>query len=437
MLYQAIPFFTILVLAFINLLKKRQLICVSNLVLLYYVFCYGGAIFVYLKPRTGFPFSDFNAMKYLAICIMFLLLPLLFLKDNAKLLPDAETLTLNTPKMWMFKKIIAIITVFAFVFFLPNIGKLVNFLLSDVSREVYRLDLDRSIRGNYLKMAAGFCMCFSKLALFLAVHSFVFDKDRSHRKVFYCLLLGSLSLSLWAMDQIDRRELGKIIFLLVVLFVIYYHYLGKEKKKQFVRFACLCILLILIPFGAISIYRFSGDVMFQLFQYFSLGPYFFNADYIASTEMGLPLFYGNYNFPILTKCLEVFIKIPQQPYLVQELWSSPDILQEFFSIYYSISMCHPFEFKTLIGCFLLDYPADVVLWICVGIGCVFLFYFRFSKVNIAYLFVTYIYSYTLLFGTIMWAFSFFIFNLELLLLIFSFFLLWLYDKSQFPKTLNH
>lgn len=304
MLYQAIPFFTILVLAFINLLKKRQLICVSNLVLLYYVFCYGGAIFVYLKPRTGFPFSDFNAMKYLAICIMFLLLPLLFLKDNAKLLPDAETLTLNTPKMWMFKKIIAIITVFAFVFFLPNIGKLVNFLLSDVSREVYRLDLDRSIRGNYLKMAAGFCMCFSKLALFLAVHSFVFDKDRSHRKVFYCLLLGSLSLSLWAMDQIDRRELGKIIFLLVVLFVIYYHYLGKEKKKQFVRFACLCILLILIPFGAISIYRFSGDVMFQLFQYFSLGPYFFNADYIASTEMGLPLFYGNYNFPILTKCLD-------------------------------------------------------------------------------------------------------------------------------------
>ena len=100
-------------------------------------------------------------------------------------------------------------------------------------------------------------------------------------------------------------------------------------------------------------------------------------------------------------------------------------------------MCHPFEFKTLIGCFLLDYPADVVLWICVGIGCVFSFYFRFSKVNIAYLFVTYIYSYTLLFGTIMWAFSFFIFNLELLLLIFSFFLLWLYDKSQFPKTLNH
>ena len=56
MLYQAIPFAVIFILLILNIVRKRTWMCLSSFVYLYLTFCFGGAIFVHLSPRTGVPF---------------------------------------------------------------------------------------------------------------------------------------------------------------------------------------------------------------------------------------------------------------------------------------------------------------------------------------------------------------------------------------------
>ena len=427
MLDQAIPFVTILILWIINLILKRKLVCISNMVFAYYFFCFGGAIFVHLNPRTGFPFSDPNAMWYLAEAFGFLLLPLLFMKDTRleqeNIQSDFEALDHQRKKIW----IIFFLLLYSEICFSPNLFRFFSFLSQSLGREEFRLGIDRSLRGNILLSLAAFFLCFAKPALFLCIVYLLFGKTASHRKIAIAMAVASLAYPMWSLQQIDRREIGKIIFMVMSLFAAFYYYFDPKKRKLTLKYLCILLTLLLIPFFLLSIIRFEDEWLYQLLQYFSIGPYYFNADYVANAEMGLPLFQGDYCFPLISKPIHALAGI-QVDITPEEMWMFPELHHK---IYWQISQCHPFEFKTIVGCFLLDFTPETAMWIPVITGIVLSLFFRLKKYDLSYLFFISIYSFTLLFGTLMFAFASFIFNIELVMLIlFGFAMQFFIDRGK-------
>ena len=424
---QAIPFITILILWIINMILKRKIICISNMVFAYYFFCFGGAIFVHLNPRTGFPFADQDAMCYLAKAVVFLLLPLLFMKD-ARCTPnelrfDFEALDRQRKKVWL----LFFLLLYSEICFSPNLFRFFNFLSLSMDREEFRLGIDRSLRGNIILSLAAFFLCFAKPALFFCICYLLFGRTPEHKKIAAAMAVASLAYPMWSLQQIDRREIGKIIFMGVSLFLVFYHYFDPEKRKITLRFLCVFLGLLMIPFLILSIVRYQDDWIYQLLQYFAAGPYYFNADYVANTECELPLFAGNYCFPLLAKPIHAIIGVSVD-LAPEEMWKYPEL---YHKIYWRISQCHPFEFKTMVGCYLLDFTPETTMVILSGTGVILSLFFFLKKYDLSYLFFMSIYAFALLFGTIMFAFASFIFNIEMIMLtLFGFAMQFFIDRER-------
>ena len=421
----AIPFITIIIVFFLNLMIKKKLFCISSVVLLYWIVCVGGAFFVYKNPRTGFPFVSHDAMVYLAKCSVFLLLPFLFVKDKTihheVISHDFRVLDSKRDLWWN----LVVVLLIAELCFASNIGELIRFFRSGLDRESFRLTIDRSIRGHIFATLGALCMLPAKFAMFLSFAYLFFGKEKQQKKLAIFLLIGSFAISFWSLQQVDRRESGKIMFQLVTCTVIFLEYVSKEKRRSIIKLCGLVLCALLIPFLAISIVRYSGGMsddttinnadnwIYQMAQYFSAGPYFFNADYCAVTEYGLPLFYGDYNLPLVSQLINPAIGIEPE-IRAAEMWQNNDI---FHIVYYQISQCHPFEFKTLVGCLILDFPTHYVFFALLAFCCITSMYFHFAKFSMAYLFFLFLYAYSMLFGTILYPFSYAVFNAELIVLL--------------------
>ena len=420
MLYQAIPFAVIFILLILNIVRKRTWMCLSSFVYLYLTFCFGGAIFVHLSPRTGVPFCSPDAMCYLALTYGLLSLPLLFMNEHRKengevIRQEFNNIVLHAP----FLKLLGILLLCSVLCFLPNIWRFINFLVLGVSRDEFRGMIDRSIRGNPVLMFASLMMLFAKLSMFLAILFYLFDKEKKYKKIMVLFFIGSCSLSLWAMQQIDRREVGKFLILIALLFISFYRFASKGSFLKTYRKPILFSLLLVIPFTIISVIRYD-DWFYQIVQYFSIGPYFFNADYVAVTEFDFPHFYGDYCFTLLAPAYQT-ITDSHVVFPLEQIWGPGG--SWFFHVYHLISNCHPFEFKTTIGCFLWDFPRPVVTGIIIFISLFFCLYFKLNKYSLRYHYAGFIYGYFLIFGTMMYPFSYFIFNLELVMIIVSWFVL--------------
>ena len=112
---QAIPAIAVSCIWLLNYIVKRQFVCISNFALLYISCAYWGALMLHLNPRTGVPFSDYNAMVFLALNSTLFCLPAVFFNDRR----NTQKLEFEIPcaKLKKLAKLLIFITLPGSIFF--------------------------------------------------------------------------------------------------------------------------------------------------------------------------------------------------------------------------------------------------------------------------------------------------------------------------------
>lgn len=375
MLEQTIPFFCILFFLIVNIIIKKKFFCISTLSLLYVALAFGGSVFLHLKPRTGDPFVDLEAMIFLGFCMSCLCLPALFFDDySTKPLLEPANQTMKSMAKWLI-----LFTVPVSIFFLIRSLPSLAFYLSsakDISRETFREDLDfakgMDNPGMFFLMLFG-CMDF--VAIFFGVYFLLHVKNSKDYFMVFLLFLGGFALCIDSLKAVARGATYYIATFIGIAMLILSRYAEPAQRKKLLKISSMMLLCLLIPFTLITIARFKSDILYAVGSYFSTGPYSFNTDYVANTHYDLPSMKG-----LLTIGLFTFLcdKLFGTDFYTQGNNNVEALMREQGEAYWtynSVSGAYSGEFRTVIGTFLIDISAVYAVCLSIFLSCFYIFFF--------------------------------------------------------------
>lgn len=364
-----IPCIPILLLLFINLAKQRRLFCLSNISLLYISAVFLGAPLLYLRPRSGLPFSNTNASIYLAFAYSILVLPLIFMKER----DQKDLVHLDEQYLEKIFTILIIVSFPATLYYLSGLQNIVILLQSVFSREEMREDINRQILGNLLEMYSAMIMTISKINIFLGVYALIFRKGKKWQRLF--MLLSGTPAILRSLSWLARSVLFESIVFILMILIAFTPFVDSMIHNQIKKMVRAVVLFLLIPMFLLTYARFGEDSLFQVFAYFCEGPYFFSTHYTVFCEIkSIPLFEGSFLTSFFSRIYHI---------LFGGLWIEYDSnwKMEYFTEFYHLNLSYPGEFSTLIGNLLQDWTQGVVMMIMICISILFCFLFAGNKNN--------------------------------------------------------
>ena len=355
MLIQSIPFFAILLFLILNIMIKKKFFCISTLSLLYVTLSFGGAILIYLRPRTGDSFVDLEAMVFLAVCMSLLCIPALMFNDHI----SAPLLQPTTRDMEKLSKLLIPCVLPVSLFYLCRaLPYLHLYLTSDMGREDFRDGLNFAAPSeSAFAFITQFIACWDFVALFLLMYFILNDSNKNRKLLIFFLLICGLGLCFDSLKNAVRSAIYYRFCFLGVSFLILSRFVPKTQKRQACKAFCIIGGCLLVPFLLISIARFDTDFWYSIGSYISTGPYSFNTDYVAVTEYGIPTFCGYLSHGLINLFVDLIFGTTFHADGAKNLDLLIDNQSATLWTYYSISGAYSGEFKTVIGSLLLDHSA--------------------------------------------------------------------------------
>ena len=424
---QLIPFGAMLILFLVNFTRKRNLLCLSSLMLLYELISLATSLcFVYV-PRVGDPYVNTEAMVFLAINLVFLFMPLLFLKDGrmkqVALIDSNEACPSVVSES--FDKISSALIVGLLpvsIFFLTRaISGLGDFFAMGGDRTAFREGIDSSIVSNPIVAACWVVGVFFYCALFSGVLGLFFTPLH---KVKNSLLL--FCGSLWMFDGIKSGSRSNIfysiIFCLGVILTIKEFF--PRYRIHIPRIVYIAVASAATVFAAITISRFGENsteekgVAYNLLAYFASGPYCFSADYELRASNSTDGLKGFLTFGLPVRCWDKLTG--------SEAYDNGALIHEEYytagtpmhNAYQELCGTYSGEFKTIVGNFLIDFSPKVVMLVFLCASLLFsVFFNRLGRIRLSGILVVSIYVYILLTANIGFVFATFRGNLALVALL--------------------
>lgn len=401
MLYQLIPFLFVFTFFLTNLIRKRRFFCVSSLVLLANTLAFLGAVFMYLRPRTGDPFVSLEALLCLSVSYALLMVPALLYKDAGPV--DLEKALPKIP-VWIFLIVgfsVCISLIYLFVQALPS---LLSFLQGKVDRETFRNGMEMSKAPSFFAGIMNLLGSFSYCGLFLGVLLLCCGRWKSG----FVMLIGGMGYAVGTLRTVSRSGMVGTIIFMMNLVLIMYSSAQTEYRLRLRKLFVIGLSILLVPVFVLTLVRFSGQsdsdegVLYSLFSYFSTGPYCFNCDYVARTEYEVPSFRGIVTCPFLTLAYDRMFGGHNYEEGVDECEIAHEVATP---EYLEISGAFSGEFKTVVGNILMDYPPHCMIPICLGVSLLFSWLFVYGRRSVSSFVWAVIYFQMLLMGPMGYAFA--------------------------------
>ncbi len=429
---QAIPAIAVSVIWCLNYLFKRRFFCISNLVLLYVSLSYWGAVPLHLEPRTGYPFSDHDAMVFLAWNSVLFCLPALFYNDCSNNLVRPMN-QIPSPVLKMMAYILICITLPGSIyFFCRGVPNLAQFIRGGVDRDVFRgANMMATGWDSPLVFLFRLGNCFELTATFLGLALLV--TKRFGKMLPALLLFGGAGFCFDSLGTISRSILFYKCAYILIVFLLFFSQMERKDRKKLLSLLMMVGGILLIPFLLISLRRFDDDFLYSTLSYFSVGPYGFNVDYFIKVTYDLRDANGVLTMGFFT-------------YIYQAL-TSTTVYQDGFNLigafngegngalsalYRYISGAYCGEFKTAIGSLLIDYSTTGVVIFSSVFSCIYTFYFWLKRNSFAKLFMSSIYFFILTLLPMGWAFPMRNENMQLLISLIFVVVMMFYEKK--PET---
>ena len=401
--YQFVPVLCIGALFLANVLRKRSVLCVSSLLLLYTLLSMVGSWFVFFEPRTGDPYSSLEAMTYFSLNYGILCVPLLFYRDRGESGPSP--LGGCPAPVQSLMKALACITVPATVYFLFDSGsELISFITSGIDRESFRAGLSLGRMGSLAVLLLNVFSSLSFVSLWFAVYGMFSGAGKG----LVCLLyVGGAGAAISMLKNVARSGVMEMIFFCIATGLALWRYVPRARKAKILRVAACVLVVISLPFWALTIARFarpdSAESPFHsVWTYFSTGPYSFNVNYEVIVNMDAPTLYGSQTFfaiPMLGDFLHGTSLYEDGVSLYEELHEPG------FPEYNEVSGAYSGEFRTIVGAFLFDWSPFAATAICFLICILTIWCFVAGKEVFSSSIITSIYFYLLFDGIMMYGFS--------------------------------
>lgn len=375
---QLLPALALLVLLVVNLVLKRSLFCPSSLALLYTFLSFAGAVVMVGMPRTGEPYVNSEAVRFLTLCYSVFCLPILFYKDGR--LADG-TVALAEPHRfrWLAFALIALTVPAALYALSRSLSSFGAFLHGGVSREQFRMAVNISKTATPVGTVMNTAAAFSQCATVAAICGLAFGSIG--RWCVSLLFFGGMAFAIGTLENVARSGIFEYAMMVFVVFLLVWPRMRDEMRRRARRIVAVAAALLLIPFFALTVARFSSDdggegVGYSLFSYFATGPYSFSADYAARMEYGLPPTKGvltnPYGLAMMDKVNGTSDYVEAEAELAdRQLYNAPE--------YLAVCDGYACEFKTIVGSFLIDFSPPTVFWIMLGICAVFTALFQRSR----------------------------------------------------------
>ena len=409
MLNQLIPAVCIFVLFAVNIMRKKSVLCISSLVLAYNLVAMTGAVLMYMDPRTGDPYTSCEAMLFFSLCYTLFCIPALFYRDGRLLQRNVAGVSdlLDEDRFVLLARCVACMTFLSFSYFLvDSLPNLRTFLSGAMSREDYRATIDVSHTASPLVALLSFFGTLNFVSLFLGVVIYLF---LPHRRMLSVLLLaGGLTNAVNMLKNASRSGLVEAMCFAFSVGYVLWSRVPFAVRSRIRRMCIVTMLIVLLPFALITVVRFgSGNseqgVLYSLASYFSTGPYSFNADYTARVEYDSPRLGGFFTCPYLLILLDRITGstgiYDEGQILVDEMYEGNG-----WKEYQLVCGAYSGEFKTAVGCVMMDYP----LWVVVTIFSLLAIVFSRMFCRTAYSFSGYlwaaVYFYCLFMGPIGFSF---------------------------------
>ena len=398
-----IPIIVILSLWIVNIRRKQFFCCVSNFTFLYLFLVFSCVPFLYQRPRSGFPFLNVEAVLFLTFMYVLQVFPLLVMKDTPKDgFPDY-----SSHRIRFLCTALIVLTVPSSIYYSFDLMNLLKFVNSEITREIFREDIDRAIMGNPVAMLFAFGMIFSKCSLFMGLYTFLFSKDSKLRSAL--LIFGGLSPAIRGLSWLARSVLWENAMFILVMLIVFYPCLPPAGRKR-IKNVFIALGVASVPFFALSYARFKNDVIYQIFAYFAEGPYFFGILYTAICSCGIPLFNGAMNIPLFCKLFCFFSGGHFEAY-------DPNWKVEYLYVFLNLADSWSGEFSTIVGGFLLDFGRATVTIAFILLSILFTIFFRNEQSSsISHAFVKCFYAHLIITGTIGFFYAETPGNLELIIM---------------------
>ena len=367
MLIFYLPFIFIVFLGGWNILQKRRILCASSITFLYLFLVFAGMPFLYLYPRSGTSFCNVSALVYLSFIYILQMIPLFYMKEPFQGgVPNYDLRSLKR-----LNTLLIVLCVPTALYFFCNLQTLLSFINGGGEREILRADMDMSIRGNFIMTYIVTTMTFSRASLFMSVFSFLFTKESKWRC--FLLFLGGMGGVLRSLSWLARSVLFEQIVFILVVVGVFYPYLTPKTVQRLKRVGITVLGILLLPFLAITLTRFTSDFLYQTFAYFCTGPYFFGVLYTALCSSNeIPLFRGAFLTPLYVQIFNQLTGSEAPKY-------DPNWKVDYLYIFRELCESWPGEFSTVVGNFLQDWSLTETTFIFVIICIIFSILFSKAK----------------------------------------------------------
>ena len=398
---QLIPVACLLILFLVNLKRKRRLFCVSSIVLFYNLLAMAGAVHMYFEPRTGVSFSSFEAMAFFSLCYSLFCLPALFYRDGCLCEEGASAFTSEDgARLLLLSRLVAGFTFVSFCyFFVDSIPELKRFVTEGLSRKDYRDTVEMSHFASPVVaiFAVGGTLSFVSLYLGIVILCFM----PAHRLLAMMALLGGLTYAVNMIKNAGRAGTFEALLFASSAVMVLWPRLKAESRARVVRLLRPLLLAVMIPFALITLTRFGSGgeergVFYSIESYFATGPYSFNADYVARTELGTPSVDGFITCSFIPLSLDRVLGTT----LYEEGQENLEDYSEGLPEYLEICGAYSGEFKTIVGSFLLDWRPGVVMSVFIALSLFFSWLFSRNSGTLSFTVLASVYFYCLLIGSI-------------------------------------
>ena len=296
MLY--LPFISLLIYAIIYRANNRRYGAV-NLLFTTYVSSLGlGAVAHGLGIQTSVFSIDTSAMVYLTVVLL-----VMFFGFSSYRERKFRTFQIENVQMFKFLENFSLLSgLFALIFYTPFA---IVALTGDINMN--RLNNSELIESfGSFGLVNSFAALFANL--FLLSQSFFFLRliaiNRPKRDLKkYLLLLSSLSYIVYNFAFVGRD--GVVLWIMSLLFQYFFFrdFLSKKNERYLKKIGLVLVLVMSIPFMAISISRFGNSergTIWYILNYFYQGSKNFNDQILIEA----PLQYGRFNFRVVTDFLD-------------------------------------------------------------------------------------------------------------------------------------
>ena len=399
---QLIPVACLLILFLVNLKRKRRLFCVSSIVLFYNLLAMVGAVHMYFEPRTGVSFSSFEAMAFFSLCYSLFCLPALFYRDGCLCVEGESAFAPeDQSRLLLLSRLVAVLTFISFCyFFVDSMPELKRFVTEGLSRKDYRDTVEMSHFASPVVAFFAVGGTFSFVSLYLGVVVLCFMP--AHRKLALLLMLGGLTYAINMIKNAGRAGTFEALLFASSVVMVFWPRMKAESRARVVRILRLVLLAVMIPFALITVTRFGSGgeergVLYSIESYFATGPYSFNADYVARTELESPSVNGFITCSFIPMIMD---RIRGTSLYEEGKDNMEDYSTEWLPEYLDVCEAYSGEFKTVVGSFLLDWSPGVVIAVFAVLSLFFSWLFRRNSGSLSFTVLASVYFYSLLIGSI-------------------------------------